>query len=167
MAYIKKYLKYIVGLLVIILIIFLGYHYSQKNPGKEDTTPVPIADWTPYKSASGFSFRYPTSAKLETNGNTMTVAGVSIETQILNCKNPVFTTKITSGVTLYGFPAQIDEAQKTAYICNNTKTACLNITKDPNYSGGLFQTKVTEGFFHSFISSLDISPDFNKIPCAK
>ena len=61
---------------------------------------------------------------------------------------------------------EINESAKTAYICNNTNTACLDITKGQNY-GGILETKITEGFFHSFISSLNLNKDFDKIACLK
>ena len=59
----------------------------------------------------------------------------------------------------------VNYSKKIAYICNNTKTACLDIEKEKNFIE-TNSNKITEGFFHSFISSLNISKDFDKIPCS-
>lgn len=164
MKYIKKYLKQIVVLLVLILIVFLGYYLSHRQKYAEeaskDTIPVSIAKWTPYQTNFGFSFMYPPNLKVMANGPLIQVGDISAKIEIANCKNPVFSNKITGKVTLYGFPAQIDEPGKSAYICNNTKTACLEIeATNP--------IKFSEGFFHSFISSLNLTKDFDKIPCGE
>ena len=167
-----RHIKYIIGFFVIILILILGYCYynKQKNngsePSKEDTTPVPITNWIPYSSNYGFSFMYPANLKIEVNNDLVGVGGILVRVEKLNCKNPIPKKIIADSTKFYGFKAEINESAKTAYICNNTNTACLDITKGQNY-GGILETKITEGFFHSFISSLNLNKDFDKIACLK
>jgi len=161
MKYIKKYLKFII--IFIVLILILGFYYSsnQKYFGveNESSIPVPITNWIPYSSTSGFSFMYPTNLKVKTNNNEIEIGEINIKIEKLNCTTKMSKKIIMSQTTLYGFKAGIDETKKTAYICNNTKTACLDITTN--------KTRITEGFFHSFISSLNLNSDFDKIECEK
>ncbi|MEI6849451.1 MAG: hypothetical protein WCK29_00270 [archaeon] len=173
MNYIKKY-KYILGvIIVIIIIIILGYSLISKSKNnynglpRLETLPVTTIDWMPYTSPLGFSFMYPLNFKVEESDTTLKVGGILVNIEKFNCKNPHPSKIITNKTTLYGFPAQINEAEKNAYICNNTNTACLDIEKDPNYIEIFNKTKITEGFFHSFISTLNIKDDFNKIKCLK
>ena len=169
MQYIRRYFKYILGLLMLILIIFFGFFYNPKNTfvGKiqDETTPIPIIDWITYSSNYGFSFMHPSNVKVGANDTIINVGNIIAKVEILNCKEPTPTYKITSTTKLYGYPAEINEPEKIAYICNNTKTACLDIEKEKNFIE-TNSNKITEGFFHSFISSLNISKDFDKIPCS-
>ena len=169
MQYARKYFKYILSLLILILIIFFGFFYNQKNTfvGKiqDEIAPVPIIDWITYSSNYGFSFMHPSNIKVEANDSIIKVGNIITKVEIFNCKNEIPSHIITSETKLYGFRAQINESEKFAYFCNNTKTACLDIEKEKNFIE-TNSNKITEGFFHSFISSLNINNDFDKIPCS-
>ena len=160
---------YTLTIIFLILVSFFSYYYNQKynysSKIEEDTNPVPIIEWTNYASNYGFSFMYPSNTKVEANGSEIKVGNIIAKIEIFNCKDPIPSYQITSTTKLYGFRAQINEAEKFAYICNNTKTACLDIEKEKNFIE-TNNSKITEGFFHSFISSLNINKDFDKIPCA-
>ena len=172
MIFIKKnkYVLIIITIIIVsVLFAFLILNKSKNNYVKiqnSDSIPIPIMNWANYQSSFGFSFMYPTNLNVEASDTTMKVGGILINIEKLNCNNPAPKKMIGGDTTLYGFPAQIDEPNKTAYICNNTKTACLNIEKNSSYKE-IFNTKITEGFFHLFISSLNITKDFDKISCIK
>lgn len=159
--------KYFLILLLIILALFLGYKFLNYKESdfnkkfKEDTTPVPITDWISYVSDYGFSFMHPIDTKVEIKKDFIKVANLILKIEKLNCENGIPTKNITDDFRFYGFKAEINENKKSAYICNNTKTACLDIFKEKE------KAKITEGFFHSFISSLNINNKFDEISCIK
>lgn len=163
---IKKYRYYFIGIvfILIILVIFglVRKNNSDLNNIQEEKKPVPIESWNTYKSNYGFSFMHPDFFKLEDLGETIKVGGLIIKIEKLACSDKG--TNNLGGTKLYGFPAKIIESEKKALICNNKNTACLDISKDENFKETK-KTKITEGFFHSFISSLNINQEFNKINC--
>jgi hypothetical protein len=163
-----KYFKYLTLFILLSFILFLGYQYfknkktfNYQKKFEEDATPVPTTDWLSYSSSYGFSFMHPINFEIKENNKSLAVGEIIIKIEILNCENPIPLKKITNEIKFYGFPAEINETEKTAYLCNNTNTACLDISKEKE------KTKITEGFFHSFISSLNIRKDFDKISCLK
>lgn len=160
----KHQRRYILIFLSIILILFLGYQFLNEKEYNftgtfvDDTTPVPITDWVSYVNDSGFSFMHPADFKVEIKKDFIKVADLILKIEKLNCENGIPSKNIIGDFKFYGFKAEINENKKSAYICNNTKTACLDISKE--------KTKITEGFFHSFISSLNLNNKFDEIACA-
>lgn len=122
-----------------------------------ETIPETI-NWTNYKlDREGISFTYPSFWKVVKNDNSLEVGAISIKIEKLACANPKPSKEFTNPIKIYGYQTQINEPNQTAYICNNKNTACLDIFSN--------NEKMTESFFHGFISTLHINKEFDEIQC--
>jgi hypothetical protein len=120
----------------------------------------PTSSWQEFTTGFGFSFMHDTSLEVSVKKSSLTVGDIVVKVEKLNCKNGIPNRDFVDPVTtIYGYKTIIDEENKSAYICNNSKTACLNI-----YSKN--EDKTTEGYFHAFMSTLKINDGFDKIPCS-
>lgn len=100
----------------------------------------------------------PDNLEVKVRGDTMTVGDITVSIDRLSCKTKEPNKELVNPITIYGYKTMINEAENFAYICNKTGTACLDISSNN-------KNKTTEGYFHAFVSTLNINEAFDRIEC--
>ena len=152
------------GISTALVLITAGYFIYQKQNMTEaellaEKAIPPTADWQRFDANQfGFNFMNPDNLEVKVRGDNMTVGEISVNIDRLSCIDKKPNKELINPITIYGYPTMINEAENFAYICNNTQTACLDITSNR-------KSKTTEGYFHAFVSTLNINEGFDRIEC--
>jgi len=162
----KNHRKFVILAIIILFFVLIGYFFlKNKTEHKKTREQIaagkiipPTLSWERFMTDFGFSFMHEKNLKVETKKTSLTVGDLVVKIEKLDCKDGRPSKDFAHPITIYGYKTILDEENKFAYICNNTNTACLDI-----YSKK--EDETTEGFFHAFISTLEINDNFNKISC--
>ena len=163
--FIYKHRKSLIVVLIILVLILATYFINKnQSPSKQKLLIEKIIpetkDWHFYEShAFGFNFMNPDNLEVKVRGDTMAVGDITVAIDRLSCKDKKPNKELVNPITIYGYPTMINEAENFAYICNKTGTACLDISSNN-------KNKTTEGYFHAFVSTLNINEGFDRIVCS-
>lgn len=164
----KKQIKYILLAIIVLGLLFFIISRFRSNTTIENTQTEKIIlqnkipetiNWTIYSlTKEGISFTYPSFWKVERVEDILNIGSIVLKIERISCSDPKPSKAFVNPIKIYGFKTQIDESQQIAYICNNTNTACIDISSN--------NKKMTEEFYHGFISTLHITEEFEKIQCS-
>ena len=157
--------KNFMGIGTALVLIIAGYFIYQKQHMTEAELLAEKAipetkDWQRFDANQfGFNFMNPDNLEVKVRSDTMTVGDITVSIDRLSCKDKKPNKELINPITIYGYPTMINEAENFAYICNKTGTACLDISSNN-------KNKTTEGYFHAFVSTLNINEGFDRIECS-